>query len=115
MYSFSRRYTYNPFIGCFKKEEVNKGVYTYNYRGLVDNLFKIKEYDENKFLCSEFVYHILEKNKIVDLNLPRNLVRPQNLYSFKSEIIYKGNLKSFGKIDNIINNYEVNVGRLSIS
>lgn len=151
MYSFSRRNTYNPFIGGFKKEEVDKGVYgghreipctilkleisqeqyynaknmidefkfnsdryKYNYRGLADNLLKKEKYDRNRFLCSEFVYHILEKSKIVDLNIPRNLVRPQNLCSLKSEIIYKGNLKSFGNVNNNINEYEASVGRLSL-
>lgn len=27
-YSFSRKYKYNPFIGCFSKESINEGVYS---------------------------------------------------------------------------------------
>ena len=27
MYSFGRKHTFNPFIGGFKKEDINKGIY----------------------------------------------------------------------------------------
>lgn len=30
MYSFARRNTYNPFIGRFKKEDINEGIYKFN-------------------------------------------------------------------------------------
>jgi len=29
MYSFGRKYTFNPFIGVFKHENLNKGTYKY--------------------------------------------------------------------------------------
>lgn len=132
MYSFGRKYTYNPFIGRFKKEELDKGIYNfqevlpgaiieieitkeqyekaqnilnhfilnselykYNYKGLINNLLKREEYRDDRFLCSEFVYYILQESGIVDLNLSRNLVTPQDLSKINGRIIYKGDLKLF--------------------
>jgi hypothetical protein len=131
MYSFGRKYAHNPFLGVFRKEEINKGVYKYhknlpgaiieievtkeqyevaknllnqfinnscnykyNYMGLIDGIFNNEVYCENRFLCSEFVYHILNESGIVDLKISRNLVRPQNLLNIESNIIYRGNLKN---------------------
>lgn len=131
MYSFGRKYTYNPFIGCFVKENLYEGVFgfhnklkgqvlelnateeqydkvvklldefilnskylKYNYLGLINSLFNRESICEDRFLCSEFVYYILNKAGIAELNKPRNLVRPQDLLNLKSRIIFKGNLKS---------------------
>jgi hypothetical protein len=130
MYGFSRKNTYNPFIGGFRKEDINEGVYRfsrslpgaiievevteqqykkakellehfisnrdfykYNYRGLIHNLLNKEACSEDRFLCSEFVYHILKESSVVDLNISRNLVRPQSLLNIEGKIIYKGNLK----------------------
>ena len=130
MYSFGRKYVYNPFIGRFKQEKINDGLYKlkkvvpcilleievtqqqyenarqllnhflsnrelykYNYMGLLHSLFNIGTCHENRFLCSEFVYYILKEIGIVDLKMPRNLVRPQNLLVLESNVIYVGNLK----------------------
>lgn len=130
MYSFGRRKTYNPFVGGFRKEDLNEGVYRlcdtlpgaiievevskqqyqsanerighfinnsdlykYNYKGLFHCLLNKTAYREDRFLCSEFVYHILYEIGIADLGKPRNLVRPQNLLSIEGRIIYKGNIK----------------------
>lgn len=131
MYSFGRKYTYNPFIGAFVKESFNKGIfgihenlhgiimeiqvtdkqyraakkmiskfivnrssYSYNYLGLVCGLFNKEVFFERSFLCSEFVYYILNSSTIVDLNMHRSLVRPQDLLNLNGEIIYEGNLKN---------------------
>lgn len=132
MYSFGRKYTYNPFIGTFVRESFNKGIfgvhenlrgvvieipvtdrqyraakkalnkfilnrssYSYNYLGLVCGLFNKEVFFERSFLCSEFVYHILNSSTIVDLNMHRSLVRPQNLLNLdEGAIIYEGNLKN---------------------
>lgn len=130
MYSFGRKNTYNPFIGCFVKEELNKGVfgftkelngvvieisvsekqyeraekllsefkangthYKYNYIGLLHSLLNMESCSENRFLCSEFVYYILNKSDITNFNVPRNLVRPENLLNLNGRIIFEGNLK----------------------
>ena len=151
MYSFGRKYTYNPFIGRFKEENINKGVYKYhkhlpglvmevevskeqyeyakglinhfisnsniykyNYKGLLYGLFNKETCCCNRFLCSEFVYHILKESNIVDFNIARNLVRPQGLLNIDGKIIYKGNLKEYGYFSN--NNYlkEIDIRVVSI-
>jgi hypothetical protein len=130
MYSFGRRNTYNPFIGRFKNEDINKGIYKlcrtlpgiitevevskeqyerakellehfisnsdlykYNYKGLLYSLLNKPLYSQNRFLCSEFVYHIFKECGIADFKISRNLVRPQSLLSIRGRIIYSGNLK----------------------
>lgn len=130
MYSFGRRNTYNPFIGRFKKENINRGVYRfcntlpgaiielkvskqqyektqvllnhfifnshiykYNYKGLLYSLVNKPVCNENRFLCSEFVYYILRESGVANLGISRNLVRPQSLLNIEGKIIYKGNLK----------------------
>ncbi len=130
MYSFGRKYTFNPFVGRFKKEDIGAGIYKlsptvpsviievqvsneqyekakellgqfisnshlykYNYIGILHNLFKKSLCYKNRFLCSEFVYHILNKSGIVDFQMSRNLVRPINLLDVDGKIVYKGDLK----------------------
>ena len=151
MYSFGRRYTYNPFIGCFKKEDINKGLYKlsdnipgiiievkvskqqyerakillnqfilnkdfykYNYMGLFHSLSNKAASTDDRFLCSEFVYHILKESGIVDLHIPRNLVRPQSLLGIKGDTVFKGNLKEIElhKSNWIINETETNRARI---
>jgi len=136
MYSFGRKYIYNPFIGAFRREYIDKGVYKlqkavpcmvlevevteqqyqkvesiisqfvsnshlykYNYKGLIYNLFNAETSNDNHFLCSEFVYYVLNQSGIVDFNIPRNLVRPQSLLNIKSNIVFKGDLKCFSQED----------------
>lgn len=130
MYGFSRKYTYNPFIGIFKKENVTKGLYKhqkilpgiiiemtvtkeqytkfktiideftinsyrykYNSKGLIYVLLNKEMSAENKFLCSEFVYYILNQCGIIEWNIPANLIRPQQLVNLPGRIIYEGDLK----------------------
>ena len=137
MYSFGRKWARNPFIGKFKHEHLQQGLfkiqktlpgavleldvtkdqyakvktivdefvthpgmYKYNYLGLVHCLLKTEVCYENRFLCSEFVYHVLHESGILDLNKARNLVRPQHLYDAlrkldSCRIIYEGDLKKF--------------------
>lgn len=130
MYSFARKYTFNPFIGRFKHENLNEGLYKfsknlpgaiieievskeqyekatqlvnnfiensnkykYNYIGLIHNLLNREVCYENRFLCSEFVYHILNQSSILDFNMSRNLVKPATLLNSNGDMIFKGNLK----------------------
>lgn len=71
----------------------NRNLYKYNYIGLFHSLFHKEVCYENRFLCSEFVYYILKESGVADLNIPRNLVRPQHLLHIPSKIIFQGNLK----------------------
>ncbi len=131
MYSFGRKNSYNPFVGRFVEENLDKGVYgwhrnlkgmvleievtaeqyeraekllnefifnsdnyKYNYIGLINSLFNKEKYYDDRFLCSEFVYYILNKIGAANLNKSRNLVRPQDFLKLKSNIIFEGNLKN---------------------
>jgi len=78
----------------------NRELYKYNYLGLVHCLLKTEVSYENRFLCSEFVYHVLHQSGILDLKKARNLVRPQDLYDSLQKmsscrILYEGDLKKF--------------------
>lgn len=150
MYSFGRRNTYNPFIGRFRKEDINEGVYKfcevlpgaiievevlkeqyekakallghfisnsgsykYNYKGLLHSLFNKPVCSDGRFLCSEFVYHILKESGIADLKVSRNLVRPQSLLKIEGKLIYKGNLKEIKSPKDNWNTKEARTRRLS--
>ncbi len=132
MYSFSRRYTHNPFIGRVRRENFSEGVYNfqkvlpgvvielevskeqydtaisllnnfikspniykYNYKGLLNSWLSRERCYENRFLCSEFVYYILNASGIADFNISRNLVKPQNLLNLNGKVIFKGDLKEY--------------------
>lgn len=149
MYSFGRKNSYNPFVGCFVKENLDKGVYgwhknikgmvleievtseqyenaekllnefilnsnkyKYSYIGLINSLLNREKYYNDRFLCSEFVYYILNKIEVADLHKSRNLIRPQDFLKLDGNIIFEGNLKnskwskkSSQKIE-IITNYQ---------
>lgn len=151
MYSFSRRNTYNPFIGRFRKEDINEGLYKlcdtlhgviievdvsreqhekakallghfitnssyykYNYMGLLYNLLNKPASRDDRFLCSEFVYHILKESGIADFNISKNLVRPQDLAGIEGRIVYKGNLKEIKSRKNKRNTKEVEARGLAL-
>lgn len=63
MYGFSRKYTYNPLIGVFKKEDINKGLYKLQ-KDLPGVIIEVeiteKQYTILQTILDEF---ILEKDK----------------------------------------------------
>ncbi len=148
MYSFGRKYTRNPLLGHFKREELHSGLfglqkelpckvfeiavtptqyykaktlleafvdekekYKYNYMGLLHSFQKKSISYEDRFLCSEFVYHILKESAILDLKMPRNLVRPEHLKQVGWPVYYEGNLKLLNPIDS--DAFEDSIGLLS--
>lgn len=70
----------------------NASRYKYNYMGLVFNYFGMSGHRDNRFFCSEFVYHVLKQNGVIDFNKQPSMVRPQDFMSIDGEIIYEGNL-----------------------
>lgn len=135
MYSFGRKYKYNPLLGVFKREELDSGLfglqkelpckvfqiavtptqyykaktlleefvndrekYKYNYMGLLHSFQKKSVSYEDRYLCSEFVYHILKESSILDLKIPRNLVRPEHLKQVGWPVYYEGNLKAMSPL-----------------
>ncbi len=130
MYSFGRKYTYYPFIGRFKHERLeeglyrrskklpgivlelevtedqyrqarsliqqfiaNRGRYKYNCRGLVYGLLNKPTKRDDRFLCSQFVYHVLHASGIVDFGVPANLVKPVDFLKLPVRVVYQGDLK----------------------
>ncbi len=130
MYSFARKYTHNPFVGRFKQEHLEEGIYKkakhlpgvvleievplknyaeardvveqfianrsrykYNVRGLIYGLLNKPTTRDDRFLCSQFVYYVLNESGIVDFHIPANLVRPDDFLDLDAHIIYEGNLK----------------------
>lgn len=75
----------------------NRNHYKYNYRGLYHSLLNKPVSYEDRFLCSEFVYYILNESGIVDFKIPRNLVRPQSFLDVEGKLTYKGDLKKLIK------------------
>ena len=70
MYSFGRKHTYNPFVGCFVKENLYNGVFRFHNK-LKGQVLKLKvtgeQYDEVTKLLYDFVsnsnYYKLEFGK----------------------------------------------------
>ena len=69
------------------------GGHGYNIRGMMTAMFARREpARDDKFFCSEFVYHVLRKNGVCDLGVPRSAVRPQHLLALDAERIFDGDL-----------------------
>lgn len=73
---------------------INSNYYKYNYLGLIYSLLNIEAYSIDSFLCSEFVYYILNECGVANLNKPRNLVRPVDLLKLNGQVVFKGYLKN---------------------
>jgi hypothetical protein len=132
MFSFARRRANNPFVGCFKRERLDDGLYrgmdvvpglvleipvtpdqhavvcariseflldshAYSYKktGLVSVLTGRGSEDDTRFVCSEFVYHVLHGAGVCDLGVARWQVRPQMLLDLPGEVVFRGDLKEY--------------------
>ncbi|MFZ7134615.1 MAG: hypothetical protein ACOWWR_19890 [Eubacteriales bacterium] len=73
---------------------VHNDRYKYNYRGLLYSLLN-KETINDRYLCSEFVYHVLKESGVIDLNIPKNLVRPMNFLTTKNRTVFEGKVGHF--------------------
>ena len=81
-----------------KRMKNSKDKYTFNTLGLAAILFDKKLTRKNKYYCSEFVKHLVEVGK-VENNLP-DIVRPQDFENIDNvELIYKGKLKDFKRVE----------------
>jgi len=74
----------------------NKKMYKYNYKTIYNHLFSTYHKSKYRFACSEFVYYVLQKNNVLNFDLPIAAVRPQTfLNRLSDKIIYKGNLHKY--------------------
>ena len=74
----------------------NSTIYKYDFLGIVFRFFNIPLIFKNKYVCSNFIAHILEKNGICTFNKRTCLVKPkdfENIPSFK--LIYSGPYHSY--------------------
>jgi hypothetical protein len=76
-----------------------KDKYKYNYMGIIHSFQKKSYAYEDRFLCSEFVYHILKESAILNLKMPRNLVRPEHLKNIGWPVYFEGDLKAHHPIE----------------
>lgn len=78
----------------YKKHREN---YSYNCIGLILIFFHIARERKNKFVCSQFVGHIMEQADIhLDITKPCSLYTPDDFRHITSaKLIYKGDLYEF--------------------
>ncbi|MBP1925132.1 hypothetical protein J2Z76_000989 [Sedimentibacter acidaminivorans] len=93
MYSFGRKYTYNPFVGRFVKENFNKGVYGRhnNLYGLIMEIEVSQEqYQKAENLINEFILNkdLYKYNYIGLVNCLLNIESCNNKRFLCSEFVY---------------------------
>ncbi|WP_407317748.1 hypothetical protein UQW22_14255 [Isoptericola halotolerans] len=71
---------------------IDRDRYSYNLSGLVGRGSE----GSPRFVCSEFVYHVLRGAGVCDLAVPRWKVRPQTLLRVPGEVVFRGDLKTYG-------------------
>ena len=64
-------------------------------RGLVGARFGRGHEAEDRFFCSEFVYHVLHGAGVWDLGVERWQVRPQPLLDLPGRVVFRGDLKDY--------------------
>lgn len=85
---------YNNIKNTIEDFKSKDKLYRYNYIGLISNRLNKTYFNDHRFFCSEFVYHILESNLQLECNLSRTFIKPETFFTFKEcEVIYKGDLK----------------------
>jgi len=82
----------------------NRDNYSYNLIGLILIFLHIERNRKNKFVCSQFVAHIIDQAGI-DLKIAKHksLYIPDDFRHIKSaKLIYKGDLNEFNKLNNAV-------------
>ena len=81
-----------------RRMKKSKGEYSFNFLGLCAIAFHKRIKRKNKYYCSEFVKQLLDTGNI-DNNLT-DMVRPQDFENIDNvELIYKGKLKDFKRVE----------------
>ena len=89
-------------VEVFKK---NRSKYSYNFLGIVGVMIHKPINSENRYFCSQFVAHILEKSGIKLFNKNSGLVRPFDIRVCpKLKKIYQGKLIDYRDYRNLILN-----------
>ena len=108
MYSMGRKYTYFPFIGEFKHENIYKGVFILNPNAeiliyeleVTSKQFKnIKLLHRKKYYCSEFLYKIFSDDKVSLFIKTDNIVKPMDFLKIENiRKIYEGKLARYREL-----------------
>ena len=82
---------YEKFNAIIENMKLNEEKYKYDILGIFPRYFGIPVTRENKFVCSYFAAHALEKANICKFNKEACLVKPQDFEEINSlKEIYKG-------------------------
>lgn len=73
----------------------NKKRYKYDFLGFFGNVFRVGVNNNTRFTCSKFVAFVLQECGIAEFDQPLNLVRPQSLLDFRSNVVFEGDLKKY--------------------
>ncbi len=80
-----------------------KDKYRYNFLGLFGVLMNRPLKRRHHYFCSQFVYEILIKSKIFNLNKAPELVKTTDLFLIKNkELVYKGYIKQYHILDDMM-------------
>jgi len=84
---------YNTVIDHFKKETK---LYSYNLLGLLTLALGIPLNRKKRFVCSQFVAHVLTKSGIAEFNKSISLVKPDDFRRLSNgTLIYSGDIKNY--------------------
>ncbi len=87
---------YNDYLNLIEHFKINIKKYNYNILGLVTIPFGFVRQDKRRFVCSQFVAHVLKEINVATFDKDVSLITPDDLRSIKnSECVYSGNIKSF--------------------
>lgn len=76
----------------------SKDDFKYNLKGLFWNRIHREHIYDNKFFCSEFVYHLISTSIVLKNPICRTFVEPDTFLTLdECTLIYEGDLKTFFK------------------
>jgi hypothetical protein len=93
MYSFGRKYTYNPFVGRFKLEDINKGVYKF-CKNLPGAIIEVELSKQQYVKAEGLLDHFTSNSKLYKYNymgLLKGLFDREACYEYRflcSEFVY---------------------------
>lgn len=70
--------------------------YKYSFLGILAIMLHIPHERRYRFVCSQFVAHVLKEGKIVDFDKPVSLVKPEDFDNLENgQVVYTGLLRNY--------------------
>lgn len=88
---------YKDVCECIDDMYSQKGMYKYNYLGVLMAPFKKNMNREYRFYCSEFVKYILQKGQVVGAGDLPDIIHPMDFLDLPHKEIYNGILKEYDR------------------